>query len=213
MEMCYKYFGCDKHDCIMYGIYTGLRPQELRLLQKEQVVKSASGDYSIFIEHHKTSASSRTPRPRSVPMTPETVEIYQRQCKNHPKSPYVFHDRNGTPYLPRIYSQKFKRKCQRVKIPIKPPYALRHTHANMQAGLGISESVGRSLMGHTKSETYARYTKNTQPYHKDAIALVANHLNGFVKKAESMVTTQTDRVSDRVGNIHQEVKRSAVVNA
>ncbi len=187
----------DFKDMILFGLFTALRPGELRLLQKSQIVKNAKDEFEICIEHHKTSATCKTHRARSIPMIAQTVEIFQRQSQQHPDSPYVFHDRDGKPYLQRIFSQKFKRKCKRAKIPNMPPYSLRHTTANMLAGLGVSEAVAMAILGHSRADTYSRYTKNTQPYHKAAVNLLGNHLSGVFERANE-VTTQTDRVDDRV---------------
>ena len=195
-------------DMVLFSLYTGLRPIELRLLKKEQVQKTVNGCYEINIRYCKATDRCKTPRPRSVALSSNALKIFQRQVQQHPDSPYVFLDINGKPYEPRTLRQKLQRKCARADIKnSKTTYSLRHTFGNIAGGC-MPEPVGKSAMGHTQSSTYARYTKNVQSYHKEGFALVAKKVNSFVKKAKQ-VTTQNDRVNDRVAVIQEKPKDNA----
>jgi integrase len=165
-------------DMIRFGLLTGLRPIELRLLMKSHVENGKL----LRIEHHKTSARSRVPTPRSVPLTAEAIDILRRQYKRHPDSPYVFLNEFKQPYSDDTFRQKFQRKCKRARIKIYTPYSTRHTFATIQAGLGISEAVGKAILGHTKSDTYMRYTRNNKAYHAEAVQVVGDHLRKLMAK-------------------------------
>ena len=87
----------DFADLIRFAIMTGLRPIEIRTLKKTDIEFGDNGA-SVRIEHHKTSATSKVPLPRSVPLTKEALEIVQRQIGRHPKTNFVFLSGRRTPY-------------------------------------------------------------------------------------------------------------------
>lgn len=197
-------------DTIMFGLYEGLRPKELLLLPKVKIQKTSNGCYEINFRDCKATDRRKTPKPRSIPLSPEALKIFQRQVQRHPESPYVFVNENGMPYKTRTFRQKLRRACIKAGITPRTTYSIRHTFGNIEGGC-VSEAVGKSVMGHTQSSTYARYTKNTQPYHKEAVAIVAKTVNGFVKKAKEL-TAQKDRVNDRVAVIQENNKTNALAN-
>lgn len=200
----------DFRDIILFGLYQGLRPQELLLLPKVKIQKTSNGCHEINLRDCKATDRCKTPKPRSIPLSPEALEIFQRQVQRHPESPYVFVDENGMPYKTRTFRQKLRRACIKAGIIPRTTYSIRHTFGNIEGGC-VSEAVGKSVMGHTQSSTYARYTKNTQPYHKEAVAIVAKAVNGFVKKAKQ-VTTQSDRVDDRVAGNQEKTEINTPAN-
>ena len=118
---------------LVFGLMTGLSPQEMRTLKKSEITHDGNGHSYVLIEVHKTSRSARDPQPRTVPLTKEASEIVQRQGELYPKAEYVFMNDAGQPYDADIFRRKLERWCARAKIEQKPPYALRHTFASMQA--------------------------------------------------------------------------------
>ena len=44
--------GEDFRDMIVFGLHTGLRPQELRQLTRDQLIPDGAGNYSVVIQHH-----------------------------------------------------------------------------------------------------------------------------------------------------------------
>ncbi|MBN1269883.1 MAG: phage integrase SAM-like domain-containing protein, partial [Kiritimatiellae bacterium] len=80
----------DFRDMIVFGLHTGLRPQELRQLEASQILSDGDGRYSVVIQQHKTARMAHEPKPRSVPLTPQATEIALRQIAAHPKAKLVF---------------------------------------------------------------------------------------------------------------------------
>jgi len=115
----------DFRDMILFGILTGLRPQELRALRRSHIQEQHGGSF-IVLEHHKTSRSARTPKPRCVPLSREALEILQRQFERHPASDHVFINDHGKPYTAGGFRTRLERACVRVGIPKRSPYAMRH---------------------------------------------------------------------------------------
>ena len=116
----------DFRDMLLFGLLTGLRPQELRQLERRQIMHDGQGDSYIYIERHKTNRVASRPLRRSVPLTVEALEIITRQMKKHSKSRFVFLNGNGKPYQAASFRQRLKRWCQRAGVRPRPPYALRH---------------------------------------------------------------------------------------
>jgi integrase len=154
---------------LVFGTLTGLRPQELRQLKPENIVKTGSGCLTIYIEHHKTSESSKVPRPRTMPLSKQAEAIVRQEMAQHPNSAYIFLNGDGTPYTRTALRIRLMRWCKRAGIVPKPPYALRHIFGSTLAGNNINQSVIAQLMGHTNIHTTARYTVNADESHQKAI--------------------------------------------
>jgi integrase len=161
----------DFADLIRFAILTGLRPVELRTLKKTDIESNGDVTY-LNIEHHKTSASSRVPMPRSVPLTNDAVEIVNRQIKRKAKSPYLFLNGGGTPYTKDSLRIRLERNCRRAKIPLRPPYAWRHFFGTMQGANGTNMAVLAQIMGHSNLQTTARYVANNDEAHIKAVSIM-----------------------------------------
>ena len=75
----------------------------------------------------------------------------------------------------------------RAEIPVKPPYALRHTFASLQADGDINIVTLGQLMGHTSTRTTARYIRASAEHHKQAVDRTAAHILTLMPKAEAPV--------------------------
>jgi integrase len=166
----------DLADMLVFGTLTGLRPQELRSLQRSNIVTNESGRLFVRIEHHKTSASSKVPIPRTVPLSPEAAAIVQRQMEAHPKSDTVFLNDDGNPYTAVGFRQRLQRWCKRAKVPTMPPYALRHVFGTRQASNGTNQAILAQLMGHSNLQTTARYVVNCDEAHLKAVDDMAKQI-------------------------------------
>ncbi len=175
----------DFRDLTIFGFLTGLRPQELRLLEQHHVREDDHGNVYLLIERHKTAKVVRMPKPRSVPLVPEAVKIARTQIAKHPKSEYVFLNGVGKPYTGGVLRQRFKRCCKRAGIKVRPPYAMRHTFGSMQAEANINQACLSHLMGHSQIRTTMRYVAPTDEYHREAVALISGRIMNCAKKEEA----------------------------
>jgi integrase len=177
-------------DMIEFGLLTGLRPLELRELTKEEVVQDAQGRCFILIEHHKTSKTAKTPQPRSVPLPQEAAAIVRRQVDSHPEADQIFLNEDGTPYTADVYRRRLERWCKRAKIPVKPPYALRHSFASLQADENTNIVALGQLMGHTTTRTTARYIRASAEHQRQAVDRTAAHILALLPKKEAVESGQ-----------------------
>lgn len=166
----------DFRDMIVFGFLTGLRPQELRMLEQQHVKQDDQGNVYLLIERHKTAKFVRQPKPRSVPLVPEAVEIAQRQIAKHPKCPFIFVNGTDKPYTGPTFRQRFQRWCERAGIPVRPPYSMRHTFGSMQAEANVNQACLSHLMGHSQIRTTSRYVTPTDEYHRQAIASIKGRI-------------------------------------
>ncbi len=166
----------DFRDMIVFGLLTGLRPQELRGLQRENIMRDGQGELFVYIEKHKTARMTHEPKPRSVPLVPEAAEIYKRQVKAHPNTNYLFVNGDGNPYKPYSFRQRLRRWCKRAGIRPRPPYALRHTFGSLEAEANINQAVIGQVMGHTQLRTTTRYIANNYDHHKNAVRAIVDRI-------------------------------------
>lgn len=171
-------------DMIEFGLMTGLRPLELRELTKDEVVQDAQGRCFILIEHHKTSKTAKTPQPRSVPLPQEATAIVRRQLNSHPDEDHVFLNDEGTPYTADVYRRRLERWCKKADILVKPPYALRHSFASLQADENTNIVALGQLMGHTSTRTTARYIRASAEHQRQAVDRTAAHILALLPKKE-----------------------------
>jgi integrase len=171
-------------DMLVFGLLTGLRPQELRCLRWSEVKQDANHKYYVFIEQHKTAKMTTVPMVRSVPLSDDAVTIIHQQEQRHPKSELVFLNNDGTPYTSHAFRRRLTRACTKAKIPNRPPYALRHKFASMHAEDGTNIVTLGQLMGHTNTRTTARYITATAAHHRLLVEKTASHVLSLLPKAE-----------------------------
>ena len=165
---------------VLFGLLSGLRPQELRNLRRTHVRFHQEGTATVVIEHHKTSASAREPVPRSMPLCPAALEIVQRQLEAHPDSEYIFVNAAGTPYSKDVLRRRLRRHSKVVGVKTITPYSLRHTFASMQAESGINQISLSQLMGHTSPRTTARYVHNSDEHYRAVMTKHAGQVAGLL---------------------------------
>lgn len=166
-------------DVLLFGLLTGLRPQELRQLEKQHIMRDGNGELFLFLERHKTARSARKPISRSVPLTAEACEIIQRQLLAHPDSPYLFLNGAGSPFKPAAFRRRLLRCCKRAGIQPRPPYALRHTFGSMEAEANINQTSLSQIMGHTTIRTTSRYISNNYDHHRKAVSAIEGRITAL----------------------------------
>lgn len=179
-----KIVPADFADLLVFGALTGLRPQELRPLRKQNIIDQQGRKY-VFIEHHKTSKSSRVPIPRTVPLSPDATAIMERQLAAHPRSDFVFLNDDGKPYSAGTLRQRLERWCERAGVPVMPPYALRHMFGTRHGRNGTNQGVLAQLMGHSNIQTSMRYIINCDPAHTNAVDAMASQIMPIIQKARA----------------------------
>lgn len=169
----------DFRDVLLFGLLTGLRPQELRALHKRDFLVHHGQTY-LNIEHHKTSKHSKYSRPRSIPLCSAAEEIYQRALERFPDEALLFLSAKGTPYTKDTFRQRLIRGCDRAGIPRKPPYALRHTFGTTQALTKTNQTIIAQLMGHRSINTTTRYIANLTEAHQNAVSDMEKSFEGLL---------------------------------
>ncbi len=143
-------------------VETGMCPEEVFSIRKEDVHLSVSGGSYLFVPFGKTKF-----RRRNVPLTAEALAILRRR-KAEAEGPFVFprkHDSSKP--LTTVYKAHLE-ALETTKI--KPPfrlYDLRHTFGSRMAMAGVELATLRELMGHSNISTTMRYVHPT-PEHKRA---------------------------------------------
>ena len=166
----------DFKDALLFGLLTGLRPQEIRQLEKQHILRDGNGDLFLYLERHKTARSARKPICRSVPLTAESCEIVRRQLLAHPDKPHLFLNDDGDPFKPRAFRLRLLRWCKRAGIQPRPPYALRHTFGSMEAEANINQTSLSQIMGHTTIRTTSRYISNNYDHHRKAVSAIESRV-------------------------------------
>jgi len=165
----------DFRDMIVFGLMTGLRPQELYPLTRQQI-RDLKGRPCIVLEKHKTTVSMRMSQPRVVPLSAQAVEIVERQKMTHPHSQFIFLNGHGTPYTAGVFRNRLQRACDRAGLPRRSPYALRHYFGTKRAGEGLNQAILAQVMGHTTIVTTTRYVAPVQDYQQKAMDAMAADL-------------------------------------
>jgi len=173
----------DFKDILLFGLLTGLRPQELRGLKKGHVMRDAEGALYIYIEKHKTATMTHLPKPRSVPLVPEAVEIYKRQMQSHPDTDHLFVNGQGNPYKQYSFRQRLMRWCERAGIKQRSPYALRHTFGSLEAEANVNQAVIAQVMGHQGLQTTTRYIANNYQHHKTAVGAITSRITSSMDQS------------------------------
>ncbi len=162
-------------DMILFGILTGLRPQEMRGLTRNHLQEQHGGTF-IVMERHKTSMSARISKPRCVPLSQDALVILARLLERNPTSQYIFLNGHGEPYTAPTFRQRLKRACVSAGLAERPPYALRHYFGTKQAGAGLNQTILAQVMGHTTIITTTRYVDEVPEYQQKAMESMASNM-------------------------------------
>jgi integrase len=187
----------DLKDLVHFGLLTGLRPIELRNLKQEHLRHAPDDSPYVFIEHHKTSESSKEPKPRSVPLCKQAKSILEQQMKKHPLSDYFFLNDAGTPYDSHVLGHRLRRLGKRIGLKKSLcAYSFRHTFASLQSDANVETNSLMSLMGHSTTRTLQRYVANTYSHHREAVERNADRIGRMIQagqaecKLDAKVTTK-----------------------
>lgn len=191
-------------DMTLFGLFTGLRPQEIRELTCANVVHNSEGRFHLVIEQHKTAKMTSDPVPRTVPLTNEAVQIVQRQVGLHPKAEHVFLTEDGTPYSAGVFRHSMERWCRRAGVAKHTPYGLRHTFASRQADADTNIVSLAQLMGHSSTRTTARYISSTAKHHREVVERNANGILALVGEIGAKVETGKKVASKVASNSEQQ---------
>ena len=166
----------DFHDMLVLALLTGLRPQEIRALERHHYMQPEVGREYLEFQRHKTATSARDPEKRTVPLGPAAVAIIDRQIGKHAWRRHVFLNDAGQPYTACVFRQRLRRWCKRVGIPPRPPYALRHTFGSLEAEADINQTVLAQIMGHSQLRTTSRYIAHNAEHHRKAIGAISGRI-------------------------------------
>ncbi len=171
-------------DMLLFGLLTGMRPQEVRELAPPHVIRSPDGHFHLCVEQHKTAKMVSDPVPRTVPLSAEAHAIIRRQVEQHPSANHVFLTEDGTIYSADVFRRSMERWCHRAGITQRTPYALRHTFASRQADSNTNLVSLGQLMGHTSTKTTARYISSSQEHHRQVIDRNAESILALVAASD-----------------------------
>jgi len=172
----------DLVDMVKFGLLTGLRPQELRDLKVEHIVKPCSDMWYVRIERHKTAGRTNEKVVRTVPLCLAARDIFERQMVAHPKSRYVFLNSDGMSYTRTVLRNRLIRWCRRAEVPDITPYALRHTFASLESDAHVESTALARLMGHSTVRTLARYISNSSEHDLQAVQAAETALDHALKR-------------------------------
>jgi integrase len=184
-------------DMVVFGLLTGMRPQELRVLAKRHVQSDAHSSRRIVMDRHKTARSQRQPAARVVPLCEHAAEILDRQLQEHPDGPTVFLNDDGQPYTGLAFRQRFERWCGRAGVERKPPYALRHTFASLVAEQRVNSINLSRLLGHTTARTAERYVAGSDQHMQEIVEASSDRILRLVP-AESVEAEIGKKVATKV---------------
>ena len=173
----------DFRDLILFGLLTGLRPQELRSLRREHLRCNGS-QWAVVLERHKTSISAEVAQPRCVPLAADAVAIIEKQIAAHPWAQFIFLNDHAQSYTAGGFRQRLERACIRAGLEKKPPYALRHYFGTNRAAHGLNQAILAQIMGHTTIRTTSRYVAVIPEYHQKAMDAMEEDLSSLLSRSE-----------------------------
>ena len=107
-------------------------------------------------------ANTKNGETRTVPMH-DLIKKTLIAIHKHPGSPYIFHKRNGRPFI--NVRKSFDKLLEMCKIEGFRFHDLRHTYASQLAMSGVDLNTIRELLGHKSLQMTLRYS-HLSPDHK-----------------------------------------------
>ncbi len=145
-------------DMVLIGIYTGFRPQELAILQIDDV----DLDHWTIIGGLKTDAGKN----RIVPIHPRIRELVQKNYNQarEMRSDHLFNDENGQQGTFLTYDKyrgRFNKIMKRLNMNHKP-HDTRHSFITMAKAADMNEYILKLIVGHAVEDiTENTYTHRT----------------------------------------------------
>ena len=134
--MCYM-------DAVLIHIYTGVRPQELLDLKKEDVHLE---ERYIDLRGTKTKAAKRI-----VPIHKKIIPLLEKRIIEA-KTDYVFPDNTGKPLIGQAYRQQFfAPMCEHFGLN-HTPHECRHTFATFGAASNMNKVLLKKIIGHAAGD-------------------------------------------------------------
>lgn len=127
--------GEKQRDFLMLALYTGLRRNECRELQRQQI-DLAKGDLSI--------PDTKNGKPHSLPITPLMRKILERRCKGLDDQDELFAG---------VSAEHLSNMAMRAGSPRFMLHDLRKLVATVGERLGLSSAVMRRILNHTAPKT------------------------------------------------------------
>jgi len=110
----------------------------------------------------------------------ELLEL-QRKISRHPDSIFVFPGRDGDKPLVNI-SKPWTAICERAELEGVRLHDLRHTHASIAVGQGVGLPIIGKLLGHSQTQTTARYAHVDSVPALQAVNTVGDVITGAVQR-------------------------------
>lgn len=132
-------------DMVLIGIYSGWRPQELAILQVEDI----DLDKGFMRGGLKTDAGKE----RIVPIHPVIRELVEKRYNNAKEmgSTYLFNDRDGQQGTYMTYDKyrgRFKKAMKYLDMDYHRPHEARHTFITNCKRSGVDENILKRIVGH-----------------------------------------------------------------
>lgn len=146
LKLCPRWF----RNILRFLRHTGVRPQELGLIQKRHVLLE---DDCLIIEMPKTKEW----RAIALNSTARRVLLIElEKCKR--RHDYVFVNESGRPITTNRINQKLKLITKNHGIHTHTAYALRHGYATNLVKKNVNLAKVQKAMGHKKISTTLKYT-------------------------------------------------------
>ncbi len=147
-------------DICNFLLHTGMRIGELVDLRWDDI-----DDGAKIIRLHKHKTSSRTGKPRTIPLVKNALEIIEKQKKQRkekgnssPEDP-VFVGEKGQQFKVSALQNRLKRlRKKHSELEELTFHKFRHTCATLLAKSGVREQVAQQILGHSSSLMTRYYT-------------------------------------------------------
>lgn len=154
-------------EIVVVAAWTGLRQSNVINLERNEVNLSSR---IITVDEEKTKNGETL----TIPLSAPAYDVLNRVMRVvYYKSPYIFCQKDGTPYHQRVVQRAFKKAVSSAKIEDFRFHDLRHCYAswNRQAGASLDDIA--ELLGHKDTRMAKRYSHIT-----------VEHLSQTIERAE-----------------------------
>lgn len=135
--------------------YAGLRVSEVANLKKDDIeISDKKG--KVIIRQGKGNKF------REVPLNNDARNFLRPYLETLGDTYWLFPGKEGKPITSRAIQQVIKKYAYLAKIPSLTPHTLRHTFATLLLRQGTDLVIVSNLLGHSRLDTTARYTKPSE---------------------------------------------------
>jgi site-specific recombinase XerD len=153
----------DKRDkaIVLLFVYTGLRLNELRQLDKDTIAtrkrKSPDGTIQYFGRGEVTGKGRKRRFFLVGPTALQALREYIKECRTKDKIPALFLSARRQRISSRAIQETVNKWCKELGVPHVHIHQLRHSFATRNVNAGMSAAVLQELMGHSSLSTTQRY--------------------------------------------------------